>query len=108
VEIQESMKSMEIRILMKNFGWESKDSITQTAWKNGYCFSVWFERWDWHDISVGEVCLHTHSNNLDEMDIITYNLAKKALKACNFINEKEKDYEIQKMYEKLSNKIWEK
>jgi hypothetical protein len=81
MDLLETMNCMEIRMIMKGKGWDSNDSITQTGWKNGYGYSIWFERWDWHGISIGEVCLHSHTNNLSEIDNLVYKLAIKSLKA---------------------------
>lgn len=81
LELKENMSAMEVRLFMKDKGWDSQDSLSKTGWVNGYGYSIWFERWDWHGIRVGKVCIHAHTNDLNQIDKITYDTATKALKA---------------------------
>ena len=37
-----------LRKQMAAEGWLSKDDLTTFGWKEGFGYSVWFERWDWH------------------------------------------------------------
>lgn len=92
-KLREDMSTIQVRLIMKEKGWISKDEITTTGWgkdKNGkdkFGFSIWFERWDWHGVSCGKICIHSHTSNLKQINKITYKVAKKALKAWeNFKN----------------------
>ncbi|MCH4200648.1 MAG: hypothetical protein LKF87_14600 [Clostridium tyrobutyricum] len=88
----ENKSSMEIRLIMKESGWESKDNLTYMGWgrdKKGmrnYGYSIWFERWDWHGrntfcLTGQQVCFHRHTDNLSEIDHITRLCAEQALRA---------------------------
>lgn len=82
VSLKENMSAMEVRLIMKDNGWDSEDSLSKTGWVvNGFSYSIWFKRWDWHGVYIGEVCIHAHTNNLTEIDKITYDTAAKCLKA---------------------------
>ncbi|QDX91028.1 hypothetical protein EEL30_00190 (plasmid) [Brevibacillus laterosporus] len=81
-----SKSALEIRLIMKEQGWDSRDTLCTTGWKNGYVYSVWFERYDWHGrntlgLTGHHVCFHKHTNNLKSIDEITKCCAEQALKA---------------------------
>lgn len=82
----EKKTSIDIRLLMKDKGWESRDMLSTNGWINGYGYSIWFERYDWHErnafgLTGHQVCFHRHTNNLSEIDNITKICAEQALKA---------------------------
>lgn len=81
MELRQDMSAMEARLILKDKGWDSQDRLSKTGWINGYGYSIWFERWDWHGVRVGKVCIHAHTNNLSQIDKITYETAIKCLKA---------------------------
>lgn len=81
MEINETMTAMQVRLALKDKGWDSKDVLSKRGWLNKYGYSIWFERWDWHDVKIGPVCIHSHTDNLNETNKMVYNTAVKALKA---------------------------
>lgn len=81
MELKQGMSAMEVRLIMKDNGWDSEDRLSKTGWENGFGYSIWFERWDWHGIQIGKVCIHAHTNDLKQIDKIIYDTAVKALKA---------------------------
>lgn len=83
MELKKEMSAMEIRLIMKNNGWNSEDRLTKVGWANGFGYSIWFERWDWHNVKVNKVCIHSHTGNLNEIDKITYETAVRCLIAWN-------------------------
>ena len=87
MELTEDMSAMEIRLILKDKGWDSNDRLSKTGWINGFGYSIWFERWDWHGVRVGKVCIHAHTNDLSQIDKITYETAIKALKSWDEFTE---------------------
>lgn len=79
--LKENMLAMQVRLIMKENGWDSEDSLSKTGWVNGFGYSIWFKRWDWHDVNIGEVCIHAHTDNLTKINKITYDTAVKCLNA---------------------------
>lgn len=78
--------SMEIRLLMKEQGWDSKDRLTEIGWGGKYGYSIWFEKWEWHGRSTlkltgDKVCFHRHTDDLTEIDAITSICAEQCIKA---------------------------
>ena len=71
-----------IRIEMKELGWESEDRFSPLGWENGFGYSIWFKRDDWHgknvfSITGHEVCFHEHVKNGSD-----YNSVLEAVKKC--------------------------
>ncbi|AJE13376.1 hypothetical protein FDF50_16525 [Clostridium botulinum] len=87
MDLKEDMSAMEVRLVMKNKGWQSNDRLTNMGWgkdENGnlrYGYSIWFERWDWHGVRGNKVCIHNHTSNLTKINKITYLAAIKCLRA---------------------------
>ncbi|WP_434302590.1 hypothetical protein [Clostridium botulinum] len=81
MDLKEDMSAMEIRLAMKENGWNSKDSLTNIGWGNKYGYSIWFERWDWHNVKGDKVCIHGHTSDLTKINKITYLTAIKCLRA---------------------------
>lgn len=82
----ENKTSIEIRLIMKDLGWTSRDCLSKYGWVNGYGYSIWFERNDWHGrkafaLTGHNVCFHEHTNDLDEINHITKVCAERSLKA---------------------------
>lgn len=77
------MTVIEIRLHMAKLGWQSNDRLTDIGSKDGYTYSIWFERWDWHNIRVGRICIHSHTANLKDINDVVYGVAKKACDAYN-------------------------
>ncbi len=80
------LRSMEIRLKMHELGWDSEDNLSKKGWINGYVYSIWFRRYDWHKRSTialtgRDVCFHKHTNNLNEIDLVTRLCAEQAIKA---------------------------
>lgn len=72
---------------MSELGWQSNDRLADVGWEGGYGYSIWFERWEWHGVRVGKVCIHSHTDDLKDIDELVYRTAKKACDAYNtFIN----------------------
>lgn len=72
----------QIRLEMKELGWESNDQLSTLGWQNGYGYSIWFERYDWHgkstsSITGNHVCFHEH-----EKDGSDYEKVLEAVKKC--------------------------
>lgn len=87
-QISNITTSMEIRLYMKDKGWDSKDTISKIGWGDEYGYSIWFERSDWHGrrtfaLTGSRVSFHYHTDNLDEDNInfIVKTCALQALKA---------------------------
>jgi hypothetical protein len=83
-----NLNAMEIRLKMKEQGWDSKDQISESGWKYGYGYSIWFERWDWHGrntlmLTGHQVCFHRHTNDLNRIDETARLSAEQALSAYN-------------------------
>lgn len=79
--ISKEMTVMEVRLAMKDAGWESKDRLSTLGWGEKYGYSIWFERWDWHGTKLGmPVSVHSHTDNLQEIDRVVYETAIRALK----------------------------
>lgn len=75
-------KLYDLRLQMKQLGWESEDSLTPMGWKNGYGYTIWFRRYDWHgknavSITGHEVCFYE-----SEKHGADYNAVYKAVKKC--------------------------
>ena len=54
-----------IRLEMKKLGWSSEDRFSTLGWENGYGYSIWFKRIDWHgknaySITGHHICFHEH------------------------------------------------
>ena len=47
-KIKNSKTEIEIRIIMKDLGWSSKDSLDNLGWNKKYGYSIWFYRHNWH------------------------------------------------------------
>lgn len=82
MEIHEQMNAMEVRLAMKEHGWSSNDDLSSTGWEK-FGYSIWFERWDWHGVKIGRVCIHDHINDLSKINETVYRLAQKVLQAWN-------------------------
>lgn len=81
-----NLTAMEIRLKMKEHGWDSEDCLNEGGWINGYSYSVWFKRWKWHGrhaviLTGHEVTFHKHTNDLSKIDAVTRLCAEQALKA---------------------------
>lgn len=78
-----------IRLEMKKLGWESEDKLSPTGWSDGYGYSIWFKRYDWHgknaaSITGHDVCFHEHEKDGSEYDKVLATViacAEKAKKA---------------------------
>ena len=74
----------QIRIEMSKLGWISEDKLSWMGWGNGekYGYSIWFERWDWHGVQLGNsVSFGCHDSDLTKMDECVRKAAKTTLKA---------------------------
>lgn len=72
----------EIRIYMSTIGWMSEDRLSNLGWGNKVGYSIWFWRWDWHNVKLGnKVCFHYHTDDLSKIDEVVAKTAIKALKA---------------------------
>ncbi|QDX90940.1 hypothetical protein EEL30_00185 (plasmid) [Brevibacillus laterosporus] len=80
--IDESMSVMQIRLALTEKGWGSEDRITKWVGTDGYGYSIWFQRWNWHGVRFGnKICIHGHTDDLTNLDCLVYKTAAKALKA---------------------------
>lgn len=90
MKLHENMSAIQIRLIMKQLGWSSKDGLTNDGWDEKYGYSLWFERWTWHGVRVGRICIHEHITFDSEEDIqkVTYKLANKCIDAYEqFVDE---------------------
>lgn len=76
-----------IRLEMKKLGWESEDALTPLGWKNGYGYSIWFKRSDWHGRNVYTITGHEVSFHEHVKDGSDY---KKVLESVRLCAEKSK------------------
>ena len=85
-----AVRIVEIRVQMAEQGWKSEDRLTDVGWGNGFGYSVWFRRWDWHGThlikAIGEdACYHAHRKGLDRgsMLVAVEEAAQRARDAWN-------------------------
>jgi hypothetical protein len=82
MKIEKGMTTIQIRKIMKEFGWDSKDEITSRGWSNNkYGYMIWFQRNDWHGVRLDKISFHAGTINFDEIDELVYELAFKTLNA---------------------------
>jgi len=70
-----------LRVEMIERGWYSHDRLSGFGWGDGYGYSFWFERWDWHGKMGIKVVFHTSTDDMNRIDEIIRNAAKMALDA---------------------------
>ena len=79
------MNAVEIRMQMKEEGWDSEDCLTSKGWgkaQKGY--SIWFDRYDWHGwVAANGVCFRGSTSNLNEINELVAKVAEAARKAWN-------------------------
>ncbi|WP_061342320.1 hypothetical protein [Clostridium botulinum] len=78
--------SIEIRLIMKEQGWNSEDRLSDVGWGGKVGYSIWFRRYNWHgrntiSLTGHGVCFHRHTSNLGQIDHITRICAEQCLKA---------------------------
>lgn len=71
-----------IRIEMKELGWESEDSFTPMGWKNGYGYSIWFRRYDWHGKNAVSITGHEVSFSCHQKSGDDYAAVLKTVQEC--------------------------
>jgi hypothetical protein len=49
---------MALRLELAAEGWASEDRLTRDGWSDGFGYSIWFRRYDWHGLST-----HTLTGN---------------------------------------------
>ena len=70
-----------LRLEMSRRGWQSEDRVTGVGWSEGYGFSIWFYRYDWHGEVGDRKSFHAHSPDLDHIDETVTRAACLALQA---------------------------
>ena len=46
-------KAFEIRIELARLGWNTEDRLSNFGWADGYGYSAWVNRWEWHGVRLG-------------------------------------------------------
>lgn len=57
--------TMAIRRQMAAEGWHSHDRLTTLGWGNGFGYSIWFHRWEWHGRRVDYAAASYHASTAD-------------------------------------------
>lgn len=78
--------ALSIRLKMAAEGWYSEDRITRFGWRDGMGYSIWFERYDWHEqktmkMTGSKACYHAHTPDLGKIADATRTAAERARRA---------------------------
>lgn len=83
------MNASDIRKEMANLGWQSTDRMTKEGWGDKVGYSIWFERWDWHEHKLlgNKACYHSHGYVFDGVDRIVHRASEIAKRAWTMDSE---------------------
>lgn len=83
------MTSVQIRVRMAEYGWMSEDKVTDIGWGRQIGYDLWFVRWNWHDVRLGnKVSISGHSADFSCVHDLVVQTAQRALDAWQTFPDK--------------------